>query len=176
MDAGSDYSVTYINAGDYADNTDEVYSGGTVQLRKGQMFSVRIRFTQGGDEPVYTYRTVSAVLYSEEGRVGDVSLTPDESGWCRLAGLDANHEYHVVLSGVSGYVASNRNVGRYGNVTRYLYDGGTATFTVGKKGPSTKRLAAYGAAGVAGLGAIGGGAYLFVKNKRKKKAQGAKTD
>lgn len=176
VDAGSDYSVTYINAGDYADNTDEVYSGGTVQLRKGQMFSVRIRFTQGGDEPVYTYRTVSAVLYSEEGRVGDVSLTPDESGWCRLAGLDANHEYHVVLSGVSGYVASNRNVGRYGNVTRYLYDGGTATFTVGKKGPSTKRLAAYGAAGVAGIGAIGGAVYLFVKNKRKKKAQGAKTD
>ncbi len=161
-------TVIYVNGGENADDTDEVYSGGTVQLHRGVMFSVRVRFTDGGDEPVYTYRTVSAVLYNEEGKVGDVSLIPDDTGWCRLNGLDAEHEYYVVLSGVNGYKSANRNAGKYGNVTKYLYDGGTATFTVGRKGISTKRLVLYAGAGAALLGLAGGGVYYGLRRRRRK--------
>ena len=160
-------TVTYVNSGENADDTDEVYSGGTVQFYRGVMFSVRVRFTEGGDEPVYTYRTVSAVLYNEEGKVGDVSLIPDDTGWCRLNGLDAEHEYYVTLSGVNGYKSSNRNAGKYGNVTKCLYDGGTATFTAGSKNVSTRRMILYGGAGAVLLGLAGGDVYYLRRRRRR---------
>ncbi len=160
-------TVTYINTGVNTDNTDEVFSGGEVQMRAGLLFSVRVRFTEGGEEPVYTYRTVSAVLYNDDGRVGDVTLTPDESGWCRIGGLEVGKEYYVVLSGVNGYTSSNRNVGKYGNVTRTLYDGGTATFTAAPKGAPSGSAALYAGAGAGALGLAGVGAYLLMRRRRR---------
>ena len=69
---------------------------------------------------------------------------------------------------MNGYKSANRNAGKYGNVTKYLYDGGTATFTVGRKGISTKRLVLYAGAGAALLGLAGGGVYYGLRRRRRK--------
>ena len=64
-------------------------------------------------------------------------------------------------------MTANRNTGKYGNVTGRLYDGGTATFTAGRKSLTRRQLVLYGGGGAAALALLGGGAYTLIHKRRK---------